>query len=195
MPKFIGLEQNEGSEAGSIIYARVLGVGVDDLITLYSNDDDTEICKSAEVVSYGRLKCVTKAKVIVSAVGLYVKVPSSGASYSCDNNVAASNCLYKTFDSTTTMAVTSITVNNPSELAFSGQYFPSVGCEVYFEGLKADSCTVNDSSSATATFNNGVPTTQVTAAVPELLFVTPSTNVPPVQQDYANMEAVVSNPI
>ena len=63
-----------------------------------------------------------------------------------------------------------------------------VNCEAYFEGLKADSCTVSSSIEAVATFNNGVPTTAVTGATPELLFD---------GQDYAFMEptADVSNPL
>lgn len=63
-----------------------------------------------------------------------------------------------------------------------------MNCEAYFEGLKADLCTVSSSIEAVATFNNGVPTTAVTGATPELLFD---------GQDYAFMEAAadVSNPL
>ena len=66
-----------------------------------------------------------------------------------------------------------------------------MNCEAHFEGLKADSCTVSSSSGAVATFNNGVPTTAVTGATPELLFDGLD------RQDYAFMEAgaVVSNPL
>jgi len=88
------------------------------------------------------------------------------------------------------MTVTSVS-NTSKKLSFVGTNLDGLDCQVFFEGLEADVCSIQSSASVEATFLNGVPTTTVTSVSPELILNTASGD------HYASFDAsaTVSNPL
>lgn len=119
-----------------------------------------------------------------------VKDLNTNTVYTCDASAIATDCEYQTFDALAQMTVTSVS-NTATDLSFVGTNLDGLSCQVFFEGLEADVCTIQSSTSVVATFTNGVPTTTVTSVAPELILITASGD------HYASFDALatVSNPL
>ena len=53
-PKLINLSAHEGTAAGAIIYAEIIGAGLSDPYTLVDSNG-VEVCESAQMLSYSLL--------------------------------------------------------------------------------------------------------------------------------------------
>lgn len=145
-----------GSKAGGVIYATVIGVGVDDYVTLVKESTNNEICETATVISYNLLECVTKAEE-VGKTTLGVKDLSNSILYDCGAIAGQESlCEYETWDEGKDPLVdalespeaTAITLASPTQIVITGENFTPLeynGCRVEFAGVEADTCTVDNS--------------------------------------------------
>ena len=60
------MSTHEVTSAGAVIYAEVIGAGVNDPISL-QDSSSFEICEEVTMVSYSLLECKTKVKEYISA--------------------------------------------------------------------------------------------------------------------------------
>jgi hypothetical protein len=167
-PKLLSLSANSGSAAGSVITAVVKGVGINDKVTLYDEETETDICASSRITAYSELECVTIAAEITSGTELSIMEVDSGTIHACASTTASA-CNYETYEATQQMTVSAAVVQSATELKFTGTLFPSETCEGLFLGMVSDSCTVESATSVVATFNMGVPTSSTDVA-PQLRF-------------------------
>jgi hypothetical protein len=103
-PKFYELTANSGSSAGSVIQAKIAGVGTLDTITLIDQDGD-DMCSTATVLRYEVLECHVKAKSYPTGFLVRAKDTISNTVYDCANDLD-SNCQYVT---TSTLEFTAVT--------------------------------------------------------------------------------------
>ena len=82
-PKLVEVLVHTGSAAGGVIRARVIGVGINDSITLVKEGTSNSICDSSTVIEYGVLECVTKQSGVSAATRLGVRDTSNNVSYDC----------------------------------------------------------------------------------------------------------------
>ena len=84
-PALYELSANTGSAEGAIIYATVVGAGInDDLMLVDSAGND--FCSSATMISYSLLECHTVGGAIATPEQLSVKAAGSSTVHSCQNS-------------------------------------------------------------------------------------------------------------
>ena len=135
-PKLVALSTNKGSQAGSIIIADVIGMGVNDKLTLYDSTKNEDICATSKVLKYGKLECHTKASKIDTAVVLSVKEIDSNKVHECAA-IDTSACEYQTFtEGSDQMIVSTASITNVILVTFTGTHFPTDGylCTGVFMG-------------------------------------------------------------
>ena len=176
-PAFIKLSTNEGSAAGSTIYAVVEGQGVGDNLTLVDSTG-SDICASASMVAYSLLECVTNADLTFTSEALRVQSADTGVTYACANTADAAQCEYSTLTADVAPAYSLVAVDTgKTTLTFTGTnlhlYGDAAGdCEVEVLGVMATSCSIDVSTGTTITavFELGVPVTD-TEVVPTVRLV------------------------
>ena len=93
-PQLVGLSANEGTTSGAVIYAEIIGAGVNDQYTLSSGS--TDICDSSRMIEYSLLECTVKAMELSAGTQLSVKNKETGAVTAC-GNADTTKCQYSTF--------------------------------------------------------------------------------------------------
>ena len=161
-PKLVEVLVHTGSMAGGVIRARVIGVGINDSITLVKEGTSNSICESSTVLEYGVLECVTKEEGVSAATRLGVRDTANNVSYDCGAKFdELDRCEYETWDDNNQPFVTIWELASPTTINARGDYFlPNdySTCTLTFAGVTADTCTINSASSVSAVFDMGVPT-------------------------------------
>lgn len=170
-PALVGLNTNIGSPAGSRIEASVKGAGPSDNLTLVNAADNSNICVSSRVTSYGVLECETKVADFSATITLKVKDNTSGSFFVCANS-DPTQCQYTTqVQGTDASEFTAVVKSDASTLSFTGVLFPIADftCSVTYAGVASTTCTINSATDVSATFANGVPTSEADVS-PKLTF-------------------------
>ena len=126
-PKLINLSEHEGTAAGGVIYAEIIGAGMSDPYTLVDSDD-FEICETSKMLAYTLLECKMKAKEYSTATTMKVKNTVTEAIYNC-GNTDATQCQYSTKSTVTTPTYTSVALDEStkSTLTFGGVLLNAYG--------------------------------------------------------------------
>jgi hypothetical protein len=170
-PKFLSIDINSGSPAGSIITASVRGVGTNNTgLTLASGT--TDICERVTIPKYGVIKCKTKAMSISTSTSLKLMVDTTyydclGTNGECDYNTEST---YPT--------ITSVALIDSYNIGFEGtglDALSSLTTMASFLGVDADLVTTHNSTHATALYSKGVPIGN--NVIPRLYFIDVSTGL------------------
>ena len=179
IPRIHSVSPNVGSLGGALIVAEVRGFGnMTDAVTLV-NSAGVDICASVTFNKYGELRCLTKEGMAIVDGPLSLRVGTS--TYTC-TGVAANSCNYQT--SSTLVTVSAISKTSDTIISITGSGFSAYSGSsspfFKFASIKADSVSVASDTSATATFNNGIPLTSGTVGVKGQLYF--QENASPKQQ-------------
>lgn len=192
-PKLVSITPNTGGKGGTWIVAKVPGVGPGTTgLELTTNATSTRLCApgTLTIPSYGKVVCRTKAATFTA--GTYVRVQLGGSYYPCTTNSTGA-CNFTQADGAAFPAVGSTgLVKTSKTIAFTGTDFYTTGytANASFAGIKADSVVVASATSATATWNRGVPLAAA-ATAPDLWFESTTTE----EKYWAQMGATVANPL
>jgi hypothetical protein len=117
MPKLVSVSPNVGSIGGSLIIARLEGLGpLNDTSqeywnahggTLYNTVTGDDICKNVIVTSYGDVECITLPGVIDAGTPIGARSFESDVSLECSNS-DPTLCQYEQLESDTYPVITSI---------------------------------------------------------------------------------------
>lgn len=134
---------------------------------------------------------MTKEGVAITNGALSLKVGTS--TYGC-TGTTANSCDYQT--SSTLVTVSAISVSSATTIAITGAGFSAYSStsspNFKFASIKADSVSVSSDTSATATFNNGIPLTNGTVGVKGQLYF--QENASPKQQWAYTTATLVNTP-
>ena len=147
-PKIVELSTNEGSQAGSKIYANVQGVGINDSVTLVDRTNTSpanrDLCQTATVLRYGVVECNTKAEVIPTDIEVGVKNIDNSQSYSYDG-AQVTDVYFKTFADLVQPKITGPATFFPLQNNMGGFFaqqgftaFPN--CIGYYFGVESNMC-------------------------------------------------------
>jgi IPT/TIG domain len=147
---------NIGSVGGSLIYATVIGIGNMSTGVTLVTAAGVDICSQVTIQKYGELQCLTKVNLTIADGPLSLKQGTNISA--CQGQTG--DCNYQT--STSLVSVSTISKASDTAITIAGagfSGFTSFSPLFRFAGIYADSVIVNSDTSATATFNNGVPLT------------------------------------
>ena len=173
-PTLISISPSSGSSGGTLITVTATAIGVDtEDVNLTIGSGGEEICESVTITGYGSFTCLTKAMEISSSDSLVLKTASGF--YNCGNTIDATECVYEQLDAGSP-TVTDVTISSASQVDITGTDFPTAEKDaiVIIQGVESTYCTINDSTSITAIFENGIPVVSAPAA-PSLRFVPTTT--------------------
>lgn len=168
-PKFVQVSPGAGSVGGARLMARVPGLGnASKGVDIVEAATGNSICRSVRMTAYGKLECITKAKVIPTGTQLALK--HGGQTYACAH-ADRSQCQYQQLAGAGYPSVTAVTKPGAAKLVFTGTGLSLKGFTAHaaFAGVPADTVAVDSAAQVTATWTKGVPPSQ-NATRPELYF-------------------------
>jgi len=153
-----------GSTGGSVIIAKIVGIGKDDIVTdLIKNSDGSNLCTQVDVVDYGYVRCYTKSGEIDGSAGLKFGefwVSTSDTECGATTSVTT-NCGYS--QSTiipTVSAVSKGSVANTIKIDGTDFFASDYTANVVYGGVESSSVSINSATEVVATFDKGVPIVQ-----------------------------------
>jgi len=154
-PKLMEISPSSGSTGGSLITAKIAGVGAKTTGLELVDSAGASICEKVTIVKYGEVQCLTKAQEIPAASAIQVKHASKV--HECANT-DASKCKYEQLKTASFPEVLSLTKTS-SVVVFTGKNFltSNFNALTILAGIKADSVTIDSDTQVTATWNKGVP--------------------------------------
>lgn len=167
-PRLISVTPNVGSIGGSVLVARVEGLGplsdTSDAYwalhggTLVDNATGTDICSKVKVRSYGELECITTPGVINASTVIGAKSYEENSHSPC-NNTNSALCTYEQLTTGTFPVVTSLSDSVPGQIVFTGTNFFTTGynANASYGGFFADTIVIDSATQATATWDLGFP--------------------------------------
>jgi len=156
-PKLVSVSPNVGSAGGTLITAKVAGLGKKQLnVDIVNAVDDVSICSKVTIEEYGKVQCLTKIESIPTGTELKVKI--GDVFYSC-SNTDTTKCVYEQLLDAAFPIVTALAKSAEDKIDFTGTDFILTGfkAEAWYAGIKATSVDVTDATSASATWEHGVP--------------------------------------
>jgi hypothetical protein len=171
-PKLVSISPSSGSVGGTLIRANIQGVGTGSTLIDLLDQSGASMCESVEITAYGSVNCQTR-KQEISASGLQVQ--QGAASYAS----AVSTLSFSQLNSdSSSMASISALSKTGTTMIITGTNFPNPAtATVSFEGVAADSVTIDSTTQVTATWTDGVPLTSSTAGSQPVLRFEDSSNV------------------
>lgn len=164
-PRLVSLSIQVGSLGGSLIVARVEGLGQiastaweQSGVMLANNATGALICQNGSVASYGVVHCLTNGNEVpaASTISLYLyKYQQYHPCYGSD----ASLCVYEQLASTPLPAFTAVDNSVTNKIVFTGTNFFTADyvANVSYGGADADTVTVDTATQVTATWTLGMP--------------------------------------
>lgn len=135
-PRLISVTPNVGSIGGSVLVARVEGLGPLSNTssaywalhggTLVDNVSGTDICTKVKVRGYGEIECTTTPGVINASTVIGAKSFESNSHTACENT-DATLCTYEQLVGGTFPVVTSLSDTVPGQIVFTGTNFFTTG--------------------------------------------------------------------
>jgi len=198
-PKLVSVSPNAGSTGGSLIIARLEGLGTlsnttqaywnahgGTLVDVATNQD---ICQSVIVKQYGEVECITKPGVVAAGTVIGAKSYETNEQLPCSNSANPSSCQYQQLDTDTFPVVSSISNAVSGQIVFTGTNFYTTGyaANASYGGAYADAITIDSATQVTATWTYGLPPL-TTALMPSLWFNETGTDV----RHYANISTTLS---
>jgi len=172
-PSFESVSLAVGSKGGSIVYAKVVGIGLNDDVSKLVLSDETTLCERIDVISYGYVRCYTKS---FKKSSMDVSIRFGGTDYACGAITSVtSNCQYEATD-TSMPIVTGVSITAPTTVKVDGTDFftSSYTAKVTYGGVVSSSVSINSATELVATFDLGVPIVRV-GAKPDVMFESDAT--------------------
>jgi hypothetical protein len=176
-PKLISLSIQEGSAGGSLIQARVEGMGnvsaaawTQAGVSLAVGSTSALICESVESKSYGVVECLTSSTEVAAASAISLFSYPQSAFAACEGT-DSSLCVYEQLSSSALPAVTAVdnSVSNTIVFAGTGFFTSDYVANASYGGANADTVTVDSATQVTATWTYGMPPLGE-ALIPKLWF-------------------------
>ena len=170
VPTLVSVSPATGSSGGTLLTVTGTGFGVNTVdVNLVHETSGVDICVEVTVTGYGSFTCLTAAMEIASTDVLLLKTASG--TYSCGNTLSGADCFYEQLDASSP-SVAGATIDSANTMTITGDSFPTSGFNaiIVFKGVQSSSAVINDATSITVTFDNGVPVSEE-AASPSVRFV------------------------
>lgn len=167
-PVFQELYTQEFSLAGSAIYAKGKGFGVDDKMTLVRADTGVDICTKTEIKAYGRLKCeISSSQKFDSETKIQLKSIAKDTTFDCTHS-DPTKCALNALTDTSQPKVITASIDSSTELTLVTENFMAAAdfnCEVSFKGQLANKCDMTQLPQVKVTFDLGIPLFEASSAL------------------------------
>jgi len=150
------VQPSKGSSGGSIVVAKVIGVGKSDSGISVTDSKGATLCTKVEVFKFNHVRCTVKEGAFTSGTA---KVIVNSKTYTCGATTTdVSKCAYEQ-TATAFPAVTAVTKSATKTITVAGtDFFTKLyTASLTYGDVKADSVTISSATSLIATFSKGVP--------------------------------------